>query len=102
MIGLEVATVASITVICYLAGMACKAIEKIPDKYIPIIVGVFGGILGIAGWLTTGDIPAENWLSAIEVGIASGLASTGVNQIYKQLRFDDGQIVKLEGDGDDA
>lgn len=102
MIGLEVATVASITVICYLLGMACKAIEKIPDKYIPIIVGTMGGIIGVVGWLTTGDIPAENWLSAIEVGIASGLASTGVNQIYKQLRFDDGQTIKLEGDSNDA
>lgn len=90
--GIEVATVASITVICYLVGMLCKTVEKIPDKYIPIVVGAVGGILGIAGWLTVGNFPAESWLSAIEVGIASGLASTGVNQIYKQLT--------KEGDGD--
>ena len=88
-IGIEVATVASITVICYLVGMACKAIEKVQDKYIPIIVGVTGGILGVAGWLTTGNFPADSWLSAVEVGIASGLASTGINQIYKQLKEGD-------------
>lgn len=82
----EVATVASITVICYLAGMMCKAVEKLPDKYIPVIMGALGAALGIAGWLTTADFPASSWLSALEVGIVSGLAATGANQIYKQLR----------------
>jgi hypothetical protein len=30
--------------------------------------------------------PAQDVLNALAVGIASGLASTGVNQIVKQLR----------------
>jgi len=79
-----IATVAAITVICYLAGMACKATGKI-DKWIPVIVGVVGGILGVVGWKTITGFPAEDILNAIAVGIASGLASTGVNQIVKQL-----------------
>lgn len=79
-----IATVAAITVICYLIGMGCKATGKI-DKWIPVIVGVMGGILGVVGWKTITGFPAEDILNAIAVGIASGLASTGVNQIVKQL-----------------
>lgn len=79
-----IATVAAITVICYLIGMGCKATGKI-DKYIPVIVGVCGGLLGIVGWKTITGFPAEDILNAVAVGIASGLASTGVNQVVKQL-----------------
>lgn len=79
-----IATVASITVICYVIGVACKVTGKI-DKWIPVIVGVMGGILGVVGWKTITGFPAEDILNAIAVGIASGLASTGVNQIVKQL-----------------
>ena len=79
-----IATVAAITVICYLIGMGCKAYGKI-DKWIPIIVGAIGGVLGIVGWKTIAQFPADDVLNAIAVGIASGLASTGVNQIVKQL-----------------
>lgn len=79
-----IATVAAITVICYLIGMGCKATGKI-DKWIPVIVGVMGGVLGVVGWKTITGFPAEDILNAIAVGIASGLASTGVNQIVKQL-----------------
>ena len=79
-----IATVAAITVISYLVGMACKATGKI-DKYIPCIVGLIGGILGVVGWKTITGFPADDVLNAIAVGIASGLASTGVNQIVKQL-----------------
>jgi len=82
----EVSTVAAITTICYLIGLLCKAVEFLDDKYIPVIMGVLGAILGIAGWLTTPDFPAVTWLSAVEVGIVSGLAATGINQVYKQLK----------------
>lgn len=80
-----VATVAAITVISYLVGMGCKAADMIPDKYIPVIVGAVGAILGIVGLYTMPDFPANDILNALAVGIASGLASTGVNQIVKQL-----------------
>ena len=79
-----IATVACITVICYLIGMACKATGKI-DKWIPCIVGATGAILGVIGMRTIAEFPAADILNAIAVGIASGLASTGVNQIVKQL-----------------
>ena len=31
------------------------------------------------------DFPAEDFLTAIAIGIVSGLSATGVNQIFKQL-----------------
>lgn len=83
-----IATVAAIVVICYLIGMGCKATGKI-DKWIPVIVGVCGGILGVVGWKTIAQFPADDVLNAIAVGISSGLASTGANQIVKQLSQSD-------------
>lgn len=80
-----IATVGAITVISYLVGMACKAVDSVPDKYIPVIVGTVGAILGVIGLYTVADFPANDILNALAVGIASGLASTGANQIVKQL-----------------
>ncbi len=82
----QVSTVVSIVVITYLIGLAAKAIPNVKDNYIPIIVGVAGGILGVVGMYVIADFPANDVLNAISVGIVSGLASTGVNQIYKQVK----------------
>ena len=82
--GFGIASVAVITVICYLIGMAVKA-TAIENKWIPIIVGVSGGVLGVVGMLIMTDFPATDYLTAVAVGIVSGLASTGVNQIAKQM-----------------
>lgn len=81
-----ITTIPAIVVIAYLVGAACKAIDKVPDKLIPVIVGATGGILGIVGMYTMSGFPASDILNALAVGIASGLASTGVNQIVKQLK----------------
>ena len=82
--GFGIASVAVITVICYLIGMAVKA-TAIENKWIPIIVGVSGGVLGVVGMLIMADFPATDYLTAVAVGLVSGLASTGVNQIAKQM-----------------
>ena len=82
--GFGIASVAVITVICYLIGMAVKA-TAIENKWIPITVGVSGGVLGVVGMLIMADFPATDYLTAVAVGIVSGLASTGVNQIAKQM-----------------
>lgn len=78
--------VPTIAVICYLLGMAIK-VSKIDDKYIPVACGLFGAVLGVVAYLCnmTG-FPAPDILTAIAIGIVSGLASTGANQIYKQLK----------------
>lgn len=78
-------TVVAIVVITYLIGIACKAIAAIKDELIPVIVGIAGGVLGVVGMYVIPDFPATDVLNAVAVGIVSGLASTGVNQAYKQL-----------------
>ena len=82
----QVSTVVAIVVITYLIGVAAKLFPKVKDNYIPVIVGIAGGSLGIAGMYLIPDYPANDILNAIAVGIMSGLASTGVNQIYKQAK----------------
>lgn len=77
-------TVLAIVVIAYLVGIGAKLFPHIPDKAIPVIVGVTGGILGVAGMYLMPEFPANDVLNAIAIGIVSGLASTGVNQVWKQ------------------
>lgn len=77
-------TVLAIVVITYLIGLGAKQISVVKDEMIPVIVGVSGGLLGILGMYAMPDFPANDILNAIAIGIVSGLASTGVNQIYKQ------------------
>ena len=80
-----IASVAAITVICYLVGLCVKA-SGLNDKYIPICCGVAGAALGVAGlYLGLPDFPAHDPLTALAVGIVSGLAATGINQAAKQL-----------------
>ena len=57
------------------------------DKYIPTIVAILGAILGglTLGWT----------LQSIVAGAVSGLASTGLHQLFKQL-IENGS--KLEGE----
>ena len=81
---LDVVSVAAITVICFLAAQCIKA-TSLDNKWLPVICGVVGGILGVVGENVMPDFPADNILTAIAVGIVSGLAATGVHQIYKQL-----------------
>lgn len=38
-------TVVGIVAICYVIGLGCKAYEKIPDKWIPVIMAACGGAL---------------------------------------------------------
>ena len=80
-----IGSVAAITVICYLAGVVVKATPFDNNGLIPIVCGLLGGILGVVGMLFMPDFPADDFLTAAAVGIVSGLAATGANQIGKQL-----------------
>lgn len=73
-----------ITVIVFLIAEAVKA-TPLENKWIPVICGFCGGGLGIAAMFLMQDFPAHDALTAVAVGIVSGLAATGVHQIYKQL-----------------
>ena len=84
---LGIASVAAITVICYLLGMACKASMMVKDTLIPSIMGVSGAVLGVVAYFTKmPEFDGFHILTAIAVGIVSGLAATGVNQIFKQAQ----------------
>lgn len=79
-----VAGVAGTSVICYLAGLGVK-LSPLGDRFIPLVCGTFGGALGALGLYVMPEFPAGDILSAIAVGIASGLAATGADQLVKQL-----------------
>lgn len=86
-----VASVASITVLCYLIGMGVKA-TKISNSWIPVIVGGSGCVLGIvAFFIGMPDFPAHDVITSAAVGVVSGLASTGVHQVIKQSEEGEGK-----------
>ena len=81
-----VAGVAAITVICYLLGLTVK-VSGLDDRFIPVICVAAGGALGVVGlYLGLPEFPAHDPLTALAVGIVSGLAATGANQVKKQLK----------------
>ena len=81
---LGITGVAVITVICYLLGQGVK-VTGLDNKYIPVIVGAAGGVLGVAGMFVMPEFPASDYMTAVAVGIVSGLAATGINQALRQL-----------------
>lgn len=79
-----------IVVCCYLVGEIYKQIfKKNADAYrfIPVILPVLGGILGVVIFLTNPEMifNAQNVWIALGVGIFSGASATGANQIIKQF-----------------
>lgn len=77
--------VAAITVICYLIGEIAKALP-LENKWIPVICGLCGAALGVAGIFVMPEFPAQDYITAAAVGIVSGLAATGADQVIKQLK----------------
>ena len=80
-----IAGVAAITVIVYIIGAAVKA-TNIDNKWIPVICGIVGGALGVVGMMYMPDFPATDYITAAAVGIVSGLAATGADQVVKQMK----------------
>lgn len=81
--------------VCLVVGYLMKKFLPTDDRYIPLTVTVLGAVLGC--------INAQAiTLVAIASGMISGLASTGLHQIFKQiLKLDKTEEVKdfkdLEG-----
>lgn len=78
-------TVVPIVVICYVLGIGLKALKYVNDVCIPFLLAICGGILGVIAMFVMPGYPAEDVITAIAMGMISGLASTGSNQVYKQL-----------------
>lgn len=84
---LGIASVAVITILCYLVGLVVKATPWNNNQFIPIVCGVAGGILGVAAlYVGLPDFPAADPMTAAAVGIVSGLAATGADQAKKLLQ----------------
>ena len=82
---LGVVGVAAITVICYLVGLVVKATPA-PNNLIPIVFGTAGLVLGLVCYFTGLEVlPAADPVTAAAVGVVSGLAATGIDQVKKQL-----------------
>ena len=62
-----IGSVTAITAICYLGGMACKATTKVKDEVIPVVCGVTGGILGVAGMYLMPEFPATDVINAAAI-----------------------------------
>lgn len=80
-----IVSVAAITVISFLVAQAVKA-TALPNKWLPVICGTVGAGLGIFGLYYMPGFPATDILTAAAVGIVSGLAATGSNELVKQLK----------------
>lgn len=81
---LGIAVVAAIVVLCYVFGEIAKA-SALDNKWIPIVCALGGIALGVISLFVMPDFPAEDVVTAAAVGAASGLAATGINQVYKQI-----------------
>lgn len=87
MTDLEFLVFVPIAGICLFIGAGLKAIgNETLKKFIPTLCAVSGSILSILAFYTIPNfIPANNWLEALYIGIGSGLAATGLHQVYKQF-----------------
>lgn len=66
--------------ICLMIGYIIKHwIKDVDNKIIPTVCAVLGVVLSV--WIGWGNITPETILS----GLASGLASTGLHQAFRQL-----------------
>lgn len=75
-----------ILVACLVVGFVVKKwIHDVENKWIPTIVTILGAVLGV---LINGFT-----LEAVVAGAVTGLASTGLHQLFKQL---------IEGGGHDS
>lgn len=81
---LGIVAIPAITIICFLVAEAIKA-TALDNKWLPIICGVCGGILGVVALKVMPEFPAVDVLTAVAIGIVSGLGATGAHQVYHQL-----------------
>lgn len=70
--------VVMVMAICLGIGYVIKhSLDFVPNKYIPLIMAILGVVINV--WLNFWEFTPEILLG----GIASGLAATGVHQVYK-------------------
>ena len=80
-------TLLVIVILCYFIAEGYKIIfKKKYYKYIPIVVGIVGGLIAVLMKVLYKDVfSTSNIFEIISFGILSGLASTGTNELIKQI-----------------
>ena len=74
-LGIEVFS--AIVVICLLIGFLCKA-SPLDDRWIPIVCGFFGGILGIVSMMVSEAFPTKDPILAVAVGSIAPCRASGL------------------------
>ena len=82
---LGIAAMPAITILCLLIAQGVKA-TTLDNKWLPVICGLCGAVLGVVGMFTMPDFPAHDFLTSAAVGVVSGFAATGAHQVVKQLK----------------
>ena len=87
----EVVTIPVIAAIVYgVMAVYAKLVEgkaAVWTSLIPVWAGLLGTALGVvAFYLVPEAMPADNVLTAVLLGLSSGLAATGADQVYKQMK----------------
>lgn len=86
---LNIVSVPAIATIVYWVINALKYAFKSNEKFlriVPLVAMALGAVCGVISFYALPSIiPAENLITAIIIGGASGLTATGYNQIIKQL-----------------
>lgn len=82
-IELGIASFPAIMCMCFVIGLLCKA-SKLDNEWIPVVMALSGAALGVVAMFIVPEFPAQDFISAAAVGAVSGLAATGLNQVYVQ------------------
>ena len=87
---MDFTSVPIIVICCYIIGeiyKACFHKRQEAYRFIPTILSIVGGIIGIVIYYTNPEIilNADNVWVALGIGLVSGSSSTGANQIVKQI-----------------
>jgi hypothetical protein len=86
---MEFTSIPVIVLICYLIGEIYKVVFKSKEdlyKLIPVFVTLLGGLVGLGVHLVEPSfLNVNNVISALEIGLISGAASTGMHQMVKQI-----------------
>lgn len=92
-----------VSVVCVIMQLL-KGVFKSNSNFlrlIPVLSAVIGALIGVIVFYSApAMIPAANAFMALLIGGASGLASTGCHQIFKQLKSDSGSDERSQNDND--
>ena len=86
---MEFTSIPVIVLLCYLIGEIYKVLFKSKEdlyKLIPIFVTLLGGLVGLVmHYVEPSFLNVNSIISALEIGLISGAASTGMHQMVKQI-----------------